>query len=201
MQSAVLERGSLEVVEHHLHLGHRFTSGLAHLIERGPGAVAIALKSRLYRRSSRLDDEQLLLDGIVQIAGEAGALFLADDLADPLVVLGPQRIDRGLAAQPHFDVARHHAVRVVPHHGGTAGWSPRSGEREVEQHTANRQHGPPGGRRQHQHEDGDPLPQQQQTGGDVRECEPEQTGAAPYRVVDARESGRTQPERHGDRAD
>ena len=88
-QAGVFERHRAELVEHGLHLAHRVPRRAAHQAQRFSRPGLVLIEAGLHRGGGRLDDEDLLLDGIVQIARQAGALLLAGRSANLLLVFGP----------------------------------------------------------------------------------------------------------------
>ncbi len=75
-EADVSERGGLQLVEHDLHLDHGLPRRGPDLIHRLYGAGGVVVETRLSRGRGRLDDEDLLLDRVVEVARETVALFL-----------------------------------------------------------------------------------------------------------------------------
>jgi hypothetical protein len=111
-------------VEHCLHFAHRLAGRVADLRERVPRTRRFRIEPGLRRRGSGMDGEQLLLDGVVEIAGQAVPLFLHGGLPDAPLVLGSQAPGRG-----HGRLAEDRAHTAEPAVGALAEL-PGEGEQE-----------------------------------------------------------------------
>ena len=191
-ETRVLERRGLQLVEHDVHFSHRLAGRGSDLLDGDPGAVRIGVETRLRRCRRRLNHEELLLHRIMEIARQPGALFLPDGLANLLLVLRPQRVERRTASQSQCaPVVLHHPVFLLDPQRHSAEIGPGPGEGEVKQHDACSQCHPSDVRRQHQGKDRDPLPQEQQAEHDVSAGEPGQAVAPRDRIRDAGEAEST----------
>jgi hypothetical protein len=75
------ERHGPQVLQHRLHLDHGLVRCLAHLGQGGAGSGRVGIEPRLGGGGAHVDGEQLLLDRVVEIAGESASLLLRGSLA------------------------------------------------------------------------------------------------------------------------
>ena len=81
-EADIFQRGGAELIEQHFHFRHRLAGGSTHLREGAARTLRVGLEPRLHCGRGGLDREELLLDGIVQLARQAVPLFAAGGFTD-----------------------------------------------------------------------------------------------------------------------